>query len=176
MSFLSQNQLGKRPRQDSVGAESLGSGGPFITSAPQDRTQSRFQRTRTLGRMADGPSKSTSDHDGDEVEEEDEVGLEADDDSDEQGGYNVEAEPFPEHAVFDTGINECKAQALALVESIADILKQHSNNSVDLENMLTRALEASEVPDHMKKIVGLLGETGSGMSGGVHSRQHSVLH
>ena len=114
--------------------------------------------------MNQAPIGSTlgQEDDESEVDEEDEGEDSEDDGDDGQAGYDDKTEPLPSHPAYDARLQQIEAGTLDIVGKIETVLSRHGNNSKDLQNMLIRAREVGQSPEAPKKIIGLLGDTGTG--------------
>lgn len=165
MSFLrTSGTLGKRQRRDSEDLESFRSGGLFVTPPPPLARSSAgpFERTTSPVDSTSGESQLSEHHEAHQD-------IDEESDDEEEAGYDDSEETLPQHPAFDPKIGDLLQQAADLMSMLKSIIEKYNNDSEDLQTMFQRAAKAMEVPETKPKIVGLLGDTGSGKSSTVNS-------
>ncbi|KAI6813573.1 hypothetical protein KC365_g15275 [Hortaea werneckii] len=158
--------LGKRKLQQ-FRAGSGDSEGLFVTPDPQDDV---LAHDYSRGRRGDYPTPGLDQATNESANNAEASLHEMDDDGNEHdAGYSDLHEQLPPHPAFSSNVKSLEQEALKTVLGLQDILDDHAGDSKNLQNMVQSAKSAVEQSAGPKKILGFLGDTGTGKSSTINS-------
>lgn len=163
---LGPSMLGKRKLQQfragSGESESL-----FITPDPQDDV---LAPDHSRGGRGDYPTPGLDQANYESVNRAEASLHEMDGDGHEHdAGYSDLQEQLPSHPAFSSNVKSLEQEALKTVLELQDILDEYTGDSKNLQNMIQSAMSAVEQSAGPKKILGFLGDTGTGKSSTINS-------
>ncbi|KAI7611884.1 hypothetical protein KC346_g8085, partial [Hortaea werneckii] len=163
---LGSSMLGKRKLQQ-FRAESGDSEGLFVTPDPQDDVRAPDYSN---GGRGDYPTPGLDQAANESADRAEASHQELDGDGyGDDAGYSDSREQLPSHPAFSSNVKSLEQEALKTVLGLQDILDYHAKDSKNLQNMVQSAKSAVEQSAGPKKILGFLGDTGTGKSSTINS-------
>ncbi|KAI6873496.1 hypothetical protein KC323_g1160 [Hortaea werneckii] len=158
--------LGKRKLRQ-FRAESGDSEGLFVTPDPQDDV---LAPDYSHGGPGDYPTPGLDQAANESANPAGASHHELDGDGyEDDAGYSDSREQLPSHPAFSSEVKSLEQEALKTVLGLQDILDDHAKDSKNLQNMVQSAKNAVEQSASPKKILGFLGDTGTGKSSTINS-------
>lgn len=90
--------------------------------------------------------------------------LDDEDLGDDISNYNESAEPFPKAVVYDPDFKKVHEDTLRLMGEVANIVPEESRELTRTRHLVVRSRELAEFPITRKRLINMVGKSGSGKS------------